>query len=167
MIGMALEDFRQIADEEMLSRGFRKLKLVGDQIASYAIGEGDLIRYFGPHAMRRPWGCVMLGTFGVAVPALQNWLSSRGERPSLGRLSYYITNEPQFGLPVAVENKTDLLSLSRWLDAIHSRVLSLPSELYELDVLSAAATSGHLQLLKISTPAFWTSLAQWKGEKGA
>lgn len=157
---MKIAEFRRIADEELRVRGLQRHKLPGCPSPVYAAEVGECVRYFGPHATRRPWGCVMLGTFGVEVPAMQAWLSSHDSRLQ-ARLSYYMTNEHQFMSPVAVGNEADLPALGRWLDALCSRVIGLPNDIGSLAAL-ANERAGHLRLLHDSVPEFWPSFELWR-----
>lgn len=80
-------------------------------------------------------------------------------------LSYYMTNEPQFMSPVAVSSEHDWEDMIPWLEAICSRVLSLPSSFEELEKISGTNDS-HLQLLFNRCPDFWSDLGAWQSSKG-
>lgn len=144
----------------MLERGYRKHKIQGAQTKVYAIGSGDIIRYFGPHAIRRSWGCELLGVFGIDLPNLREWLLARGHDRPISGLCYYMTNERQFMRPVAVVDETDLPNLKPWFDAIHSRVLSLPSDVHDLATAMSGAAD-HLRLLRESSLDFWPGYNEW------
>ncbi len=107
----------------------------------------------------------MLGWFGVDIPALREWLKATGqERPSAS-LSYYVTNEGQFQKPAAIVSEADLPKLEGWIDAIHARVQSLPSNVEEM---TEALGQGerHLQLLREANQEFWLGFNQWRTLEG-
>ena len=141
----------------MLDQGLSKVKLPGMPTPVFAAGPGETVRFFGPHVIRRSWGCELLGTFGIEVPPLRRWLSAQGHEPRNARLSYYMTNEMQFISPVAVMGVSDFPPLRTWIAAIRARVLSLPSSLDELVSLPEVVPQ-HLRLLRESVPEFWASL---------
>lgn len=162
MAKLAVAEFRRIVERELLDQGLEKVKLAGDVVPAFCCTSKEVRRFFAPHAMKRPWGCVLLGVLGVDVPELGRWLIAQGRSPRLARLSYYISNEQQFIDPTPVVTDADLPALRAWMGRIRSSFDGLPSDLDELARLSCqpfGEVSRHL----VHNGGFWPAFEEWRG----
>ena len=156
MSAMSLAKFRLEVDRELRDLGLSRMRPMDKAIDVYGIDSGETVRFFGPHSMRRPWGCVLLGAVGFVVPAFSR---------SYGT-SYYITNEDSFAEPVGVQSERDLPELAIWIKRIRDNILSLPSTIPEIAVFGESQPR-RAALFRESSPEFWSSFDRWFLEQNA
>jgi hypothetical protein len=160
MQALPVAEFRKIVERELLGRHFTRLKLPGEVAAVFCLPALEVRRFFAPHAMKRPWGNVLLGVLGLEVPKYGRWLLSKGQSPRLARLSYYISNERQFMDPPSVATDADLPALSAWIDRIAASCDSLPADLKSLERLRSQPFGEAARHLA-NNPAFWSAYEEW------
>ena len=166
MSNIDIAKFRQLSEEALLNRGFRKLKVnrglkAADAYWAYALEGSEVRRIFSPNALRRPWGYEMRGAFGIEVPELRSWLISIGHEQPDATLGYVMANEFEFINAVAVCTEADWPKIEPWFDAIYSRVMSFPASVDEL-VGSLSNPARHLRLLRESRKDFWQNFQRWQ-----
>lgn len=163
MQALSIAEFRKIVETELLCRGLTRIKLPGEATNAFCILAPEVHRFFAPHAMRRPWGNVLLGVLGVELPEYGRWLLSKGQSPRLARLAYYISNERQFMNPPSVVTDEDLPALSVWIDRILGSCDSLPADLGSLARLRSQPFGESAKHLA-NNPAFWSAYEEWRAE---
>lgn len=88
---MNIRAFREIIDAAMTAEGLRRQRLVGIGQKVWSLPADDLIRFFQPHAYRRPWGFVLSGLIGIEIPALREWIERNKPGEEGGILRSYFT----------------------------------------------------------------------------
>ncbi|HEY0650804.1 hypothetical protein [Phenylobacterium sp.] len=161
MQSLPVAEFRRLVERELLRRNLAKVKLPGETFPAFCRPSLEVRRFFAPHAMKRPWGNVLLGVLGVEVPAYARWLASKGQSPRLARLTYYISNERQFIDPPSVVTNADLPALDSWIDRIVSRCDGLPADFREIARLRSQPFGEGARHLA-DNPQFWTTYDEWR-----
>ena len=97
----------------------------------WALPADDIIRYFSPHATRRPWGFVYSGYIGVEIPALRTWLKQyKSDDAGIFHtwfVGYYIMNDDVLG-NFAVEHG-EAAPFDLWAGLIKDRIATIPQSL--------------------------------------
>jgi hypothetical protein len=101
----------------------------------WSLPEGDIIRFFWPHAYRRPWGFAYSGSIGVEIPSLRQWLLQHKPGNQVGIfhtcfVSYLIINEDILGEFMVEHDKPVPSDL--WAGLLKDRLEKLPSTLVDL-----------------------------------
>lgn len=100
----------------------------------WSLPGGDIIRFFWPHAYRRPWGFVYSGAIGIEIPTLRKWLGDhKPNREAIFQscfVSYLIANEDVLGGFMVEHGKPPPTDL--WAGLLKDRLLRVPSTLDEL-----------------------------------
>lgn len=165
MQSLSVAEFRKLVERELIGRHLKKMKLPGETAPAFCLPALDVRRFFAPHAMRRPWGNVLLGVLGLEVPEYGRWLASKGQSPRLARLSYYISNDRQFIDPPAVVTEADFPALNIWIDSIVSSCGGLPADLRSVAKLRSQPFGESARPLG-DNPAFWSTYDEWRAEAG-
>ena len=89
----------------------------------------DIVRFFWPHAYRRPWGFVYSGNIGVEIPELRDWLRKhRPDSPGIFHtcfVSYNILNEAALG-EFMVEHEQPVPG-DLWAGLLKDRLAQIPA----------------------------------------
>jgi hypothetical protein len=100
---MNVKELRAVMDAAFQDEGLEERRLFPKGPKVWALPPTDIIRFFWPHAYRRPWGFVYSGAFGIEVPALRTWLQAHKpgqEEAGIFHscfLSYNVANEDILG----------------------------------------------------------------------
>src|SRR5688572_7436750 len=72
---MNIREFRNLTDSALREVGFEPFRLMPRKLWVWAQPACEIVRFFHPHAFRRPWGFVYSGFIGIEIPPLRNWLN--------------------------------------------------------------------------------------------
>ena len=133
-----IRDLREVMDDAFRQEGFVQIRLhKGDQKV-WALIDDEVVRFFAPHAQRRPWGYAFFGIFGIELPELRQWLDRYKPGPASGIFAgsftaYFSSNEEVFrefmiehGAPVPADLWVGLIKdrLSRVSTSVDDLVIS-------------------------------------------
>jgi hypothetical protein len=94
---MNVKELRAVMDNALREEGLEEQRLFPKGPKVWTISGDDLIRFFWPQAIRRPWGFIYDGAIGVEIPSLRTWLREfKPEGPGIFHscfICYLITNE--------------------------------------------------------------------------
>jgi len=128
--------FREELSQAFQSNGFIEQRLFKETNKVWLQqSSSEIIPYFAPQAVRRPWGFQLYGVIGIEIPALRRWLNQH--RPGTARgifhngiVGYHIANEDvlrdfhiDHGLPVPAD---------LWVGLIKDRLDRIPQSLNEI-----------------------------------
>lgn len=123
----------------MMQAAFQREGLEARQIfpkapKAWSLPAEDIVRFFRPHAYRRPWGFGYSGSIGIEVPALRQWLRGYKAREEgvfhSCFISYLIVNEnvlQGFTVTHGEPVPTDL-----WAGLLKDRLERIPETLADL-----------------------------------
>jgi hypothetical protein len=114
--------------------GLEARQIVAKAPKAWTIPTDGIVRFFQPHASRRPWGVVYSGAIGIEVPALRQWLRAYkvGEEGVFHScfISYLIVNEDVFrGFMVS---HGDPVPTDLWAGLLKDRLEQIPETLADL-----------------------------------
>jgi hypothetical protein len=146
-------------------KGFNQLRLLPRRLNVWSIPGQDLVRFFSPHAYRRPWGFVYSGFVGVEIPALREWLNTHAPGEKVGIFhtcftGYVIANEDVLN-DFMVEHG-DPVPADLWAGLLMDRILRIPDS---LDALVRVYRSDRQQLGFLAHPydkPAWDFLLKWR-----
>jgi hypothetical protein len=94
---MNVKELRAVMDKALREEGLEEQRLFPKGPKVWTLPGDDLIRFFWPQAIRRPWGFIYHGAIGVEIPSLRRWLREfKPEEPGIFHscfVCYLITNE--------------------------------------------------------------------------
>lgn len=133
---MDIREFRAVLSSAFRDEGFEEKRLAkGLHYKVWVSPGGDITRFFGPDAQRRPWGFQLFGIVGIDIPDLRRWLSEYKPGAASGIfqtcfVGYHTANEDIFrefhidnGLPVPAD---------LWVGLIKDRLNLIPRSLDDL-----------------------------------
>ena len=115
--------------------GLIECKLAPKRPKVWSPADGNITRFFMPHAYRRPWGFVYSGSIGIEIPSLRQWLRQHKPGNAVGIfhtcfVSYVIANEDAL-CDFMVEHDQPVPS-DLWAGLLRDRLHTLPSTLADL-----------------------------------
>lgn len=131
---MNVKEFRAIMQVAFEREGLEARQIVPKAPKAWFLPADDIIRFFQPHAYRRPWGFVYSGAIGIEIPALRQWLRTykAGEEGIFQScfISYLIVNEDAFrGFMVAHDEP---VPSNLWAGLLKDRLQQIPETLADL-----------------------------------
>ena len=162
---MNIREFREITDAALREEGFEQQRIAPRRLKVWSIPGQDLVRFFAPHAHRRPWGFAYYGFVGIEIPALREWLDRHkpGDEAGIFHTSfvaYHIANEKwvrEFMVTHDDPVPTDL-----WAGMLMDRLLEIPASLDDLVTVYCS----HREKLGWLAGAFlkpaWDFLLKWR-----
>ena len=111
--------------------GIKKAKLLRKPgLKVWALAGDEIVRFFLPHPVRRPWGFVFHGYIGIEIPALRDWLKKHKPGPLVGIFhtnftSYYTMNEDVLR-ELTVEHGASVPA-KQWASLIKKRLERIPN----------------------------------------
>ena len=95
---MNVKELRAAMDKALGQEGLKEQRLFPKGPKVWTLPAGDIIRFFSPKAIRRPWGFIYSGAIGIEIPSLRKWLSQFKPDDEAGIfrqcfVSYHIINE--------------------------------------------------------------------------
>ena len=98
---MNVKELRAVMDDALREEGLEEQRLFPRGPKVWTLPASDIVRFFWPQAMRRPWGFIYNGAIGVEIPSLRKWLSEFKPDAEAGIfqqcfVSYLIVNEDVF-----------------------------------------------------------------------
>ncbi|HEY0013444.1 MAG TPA: hypothetical protein VGB79_11415 [Allosphingosinicella sp.] len=162
---MNVQAFRRVTDDALRAEGLEPHLLLPRRLRVWTLPGGDVVRFFSPHAYRRPWGFVYTGAIGVEVPALRQWL--RAHRPGgeagifhTAFVSWHLANEDVLGV-LGVEHG-EPVPADYWAGLLKERLSRIPPT---LDGLVAAYRRNKEALGWLAHPHerhAWDFLLKWR-----
>lgn len=162
---MNIQEFREIVGSAFRDENFESVRLVKGGPKVWALPGDDLVRFFSPHELRRPWGFRLNGGFGIEIPALRKWLTTHKPGAAAGIfqtcfVGYYSVNDQVFA-ELAIDTGQPVPA-DLWVGLIKDRLCQLPES---LDALLAAYRSNREPLGLLASPhekAAWDFLVKWR-----
>lgn len=101
----------------------------------FGVKSGEIVAFFSPHAIRRPWGFNLGGYIGLELPGLREWLGSPAAIGAPGIFHttftcYHIANDNFLARFQIIEGEAP--PADEWVDRIKARVTALPTTVAEL-----------------------------------
>jgi hypothetical protein len=151
-------------ESALRQEGLEERKLVPKRPKVWSLAGGDTIRFFFPHAYRRPWGFVYSGSIGVEIPSLRQWLQQHKLGDEVGIfhtcfVGYPIINEDILGEFMVEHDKPVPSDL--WAGLLKDRLEKIPTT---LDGLVAAYQRNKEELGWLAHPydrQAWEFLLKW------
>ena len=167
---MNIREFRNLTDNALREEGFEPFRLMPRKLWVWAQPAGEIVRFFHPHAFRRPWGFVYSGFIGIEIPPLRDWLNRHkpGEQAGIFHtdfVGYSIANEKILGNFMATHG--DPVPAEEWAGLLKDRVLRLPES---LEALKAVYRSNREELGWLAHPhqkLAWDFLLKWHPDADA
>jgi hypothetical protein len=135
-----INEFRAVTDEALREAGLKEFKLprMPAPIKAWQLPADDLVRFFSPHAYRRPWGFVFSGYIGIEIPELRMWLDKTKTKDDMGVfhtdfVGYNIRNED--GLSDFTVEHGKPVPARTWAQKIRERLANIPSTTSEMKAL--------------------------------
>jgi hypothetical protein len=167
-----IKEFRAETDAALRAAGLSEMRLPRRPLAlkAWHLPADDLVRFFHPHAYRRPWGFVFSGYIGVEIPELRQWLHDTKTSEDVGVfhthfVGYNILNED--GLSNFMVENDASVPASEWAWKIRSRLESIPATTAELVKLYRSNRERLGWLAAPNTKPKWDFYFAWKGNPAA
>jgi hypothetical protein len=71
---MNVREVRALLSTALSYEGFEERRLVPTKPNVWALPADEVVRFFQPHVIRRPWGFTCSGVIGLEIPELRQWL---------------------------------------------------------------------------------------------
>lgn len=163
---MNVKELGAIMQAALQREGLEARQIIAKAPKAWSLPTDDLIRFFQPHAYRRPWGFVYSGAIGIEIPALRQWLRANksGEEGIFHScfVSYLIVNEDVFrGFMVTHEEPapTDL-----WAGLLKDRLEQIPATLAGLITAYRRNKEELGWLAHPNERHAWDFLLRWHGD---
>jgi hypothetical protein len=153
-------------EEALGQEGLEERRLFPKGPKVWSLDDGDIVRFFWPQAIRRPWGFIYDGAIGIEIPSLRKWLSQFKPDAEAGIfrqcfVSYLIINEDVFRDVIMVENDKPVPS-DLWAGLLKDRLDKIPSN---LDALIGSYQRNKEELGWLAHPHqrhAWDFLLRWR-----
>ena len=162
---MNIGEFRAIMDAALEAEGLEPVRIVRP-VKAWSYSGGDIVRFFHPQAVRRPWGFIYDGFVGVEIPTLRAWLNRHKSKEQTGIFhscfaGYHTANEDilrdfmiEFGDPVPAD---------LWGGLIKDRLVRIPETLEELIRVYRTERERLGELAHPHNKPAWDFLLRWRG----
>ncbi len=134
---MNVREFRSLMGEALRKEGLEELRLFPKGPKVWVLpgdSSDDIIRFFWPHAYRRPWGFSYSGAIGIEIPKLREWLRShKAGNEGLFQscfVNYMIANEDILGDFCVTHS--DPVPDDLWAGLLRDRLDKVPTKLSNL-----------------------------------
>ena len=153
-------------EDALRQEGLEERRLFPKGPKVWTLNDGDIVRFFWPQAIRRPWGFIYDGAIGIEIPSLRTWLSQFKPDAEAGIfrqcfVSYLIINEDVFRDVIMVENDKPVPS-DLWAGLLKDRLAKIPST---LDALIGSYQRNKEELGWLAHPHerhAWDFLLKWR-----
>lgn len=128
---MNVKELRAVMQEAFRTEGMEERQLIPKAPKAWSLPDGNIIRFFQPHAYRLPWGYVYSGAVGIEIPSLRQWLrDNKGGAEGIFHscfVSYSIANEDVLGNFMIEHGKPVPADL--WAGLLKDRLEKIPTTL--------------------------------------
>ena len=129
---MNVKELRAVMDSALLGEGLEEQRLFPKGPKVWALPGDDIVRFFWPQAIRRPWGFTYGGAIGIEIPSLRAWLTRFKPEANASILSqcfvsYLVINEDVLGEFVVEHDKPVPSDL--WAGLLKDRLERVPETL--------------------------------------
>jgi hypothetical protein len=170
---MDIREFRTITNDALRMVGLEEHRLprVPRRIKAWQLPGKDLIRFFAPHAYRRPWGFVFSGFIGIDIPDLRRWLITNKASDEAGVfhtcfVGYNIANED--GLRDFMVEHDQPITVELWAELLRDRLERIPETVDQLMLLYRSNREELGWLAHPSNKPMWDFFDAWlKGPKSS
>ncbi len=162
---MDIKRFRTLTDDALRGEGFQEQSLLRKGQRVWTILSQDIVRFFQPHAYRRPLGFVFSSTIGIEIPTLREWLIQNKSGEDIGIFhscfaGYLILNEDILNNFMVCHGEPVPADL--WAGLLKDRIERFPSS---LDGLLSAYRGNREDLGWLAHPhqqPYWDFLEEWQ-----
>ncbi|WP_395623154.1 hypothetical protein [Sphingomonas daechungensis] len=161
---MNVKEVRAVMEYALREEGLEERRLFPKGPKVWTLFGGDVVRFFWPQVIRRPWGFIYNGGIGVEIPTLRQWLREfKSEEPGIFHsyfVSYLIINE-DISSEFMVEHGNPIPA-DLWAGLLKDKLELIPST---LDDLASAYRRNKEQLGWLAHPHqrhAWDFLLKWR-----
>jgi hypothetical protein len=162
---MYVKELRALMDNALREEGLEERRLFPNGPKVWTLPAADVLRFFAPQSIRRPWGFIYTGAIGIEIRSLRDWLREFKPEAETGIfhscfVKYLIINEDVFG-NFTVEHDKPVPS-DLWAGLLKDRVDKVPPT---LDTLVATYRRNKEDLGWLAHPHerhAWDFLLRWR-----
>ena len=161
---MNVKELRAVMDAALQEEGLELRQLFPKGPKVWTLPAADVVRFFWPDAMRRPWGFIYNGSVGLEIPSLREWLREFKPEAEAGIfqqcfVGYLIANEDVLRHLTVEHDKP--IPADLWAGLLRDRLEKVPPT---LDALIAASRGNKEELGWLAHPHnrhAWDFLLTW------
>jgi hypothetical protein len=132
---MNVKDVSVLVDAELRREGFEERRLLPGAPKAWVLPSEEVLRFFQPKAIRRPWGFTYSGYIGLEIPELRKWLRAYKANQTSHIFqsvfaAYYIMNNDDRHLFMVEHGKP--IPADLWAGLIKDRLDLIPDQLARL-----------------------------------
>lgn len=164
---MNVKEVGALVNSALEQEGFAERRLIPKAPKVWALPADEVLRFFQPQVIRKPWGFNYSGWLGLEIPALRRWLIEHKSTQSDHILrstfvAYYIMNHDDRNLFMVEHGKP--IPADLWAGLIKDRLDLIPEQLDSLIDVYRSDRERFGGLAHPYTREAWDFLLRWRSD---